>query len=101
MLLAVILARLATELPTQLVPHASLTCSSTLDWVLVIAPMASSLLPTELVLLVTTPVPLVIQELLAHLAEPTPSLEPTTDVFVTTATSWILTESASSAAQTA
>ena len=63
--------------------------------------MDTSSLPTEPVPLVTTLAPLVIQELPAPPAEPMPSLEPTTDVFATMATSWTPTEFASSAATTA
>lgn len=81
--------------------RASPTCSSTLDSAPATALTGSSSLPTELVPLVTTLAPLVIQELLAPPAEPMHSSELTTDVFATTATLWTPTESASFAATTA
>lgn len=98
---AVTPARLATELPTLPVQPAILDSPSTQAWVPATARTDSSLQQMELVLLVTTLAQLVTLQILAHLAEQTLSLVPTTDVFATMATTWIPTESANSAATTA
>lgn len=97
---AVTPARLATELPILLAHLAILDSPSTQVWVPATALTDSSLQQMELVLLVTILVQLVMLPILAHLAEQTLSLVPTTDVFATMATTWIPTESANSAATT-